>query len=181
MQEYQSHYAKWHYYLAPFIVPHNQPKRGGYVRMSQFSTALYSVTLFDRYLQLVKSFPPAIGNPYFFRHNEKSGQGKRHEGKQFGPKLFYKYWKQACENLGIEGVDLYGGTRHSSATALGTRFSPEQIKRATLHSTSKAFDRYFQSSADNLRELYEEASVKVLSKKNETPKKRQVIDFTKES
>jgi hypothetical protein len=33
-------------------MPHNQPKRGGYLRVSQFSTALYPVTLFNRYLHL---------------------------------------------------------------------------------------------------------------------------------
>lgn len=47
--------------------------------------------------------------------------------------------------MGVFGVDLYGGTRHSSVTDLGKYFSPEEIKtKGTLHSTNKAFDRYFQ-------------------------------------
>jgi hypothetical protein len=31
---------------------------------------------------------------------------------RFVRKVLYKYWKKACANPGIEGVDLYGGTRH---------------------------------------------------------------------
>jgi hypothetical protein len=41
-------------------MPHNQPKRGGYLRVSQFSTALYPVTLFNRYLQAIEICTPAL-------------------------------------------------------------------------------------------------------------------------
>lgn len=62
---------------------------------------------------------------------------------------------RACENLGIEGVDLYGGTRHSSALALrGEGCSPEEIRRATMHSTNKAFERYYRVEADEVRSIY---------------------------
>jgi hypothetical protein len=64
---------------------------------------------------------------------------------------------KACKNLGIEGVDLYGGTRHSSARALRQYCSPEEIRRATMHSTNKAFERYFQMESDDLRQMYESA------------------------
>jgi hypothetical protein len=58
-------------------------------------------------------------------------------------------WKKsqikACKNLGIKGIDLYGGTKHSTATALGEFLTPEQIKRGgTGSATNKAFERYFQ-------------------------------------
>ena len=56
----------------------------------------------------------------------------------------YKYWKKACCELNVEGVDLYGGTRHSTVTALSEHFTPEEVKGATGH-TSKAFERYFQN------------------------------------
>ena len=66
-------------------------------------------------------------------------------GEQFGPKYFKKWWDKACENLGIKGVDLYGGTKHSTATALGELHTPEEIKRGgTGSATNKAFERYFQ-------------------------------------
>jgi len=51
-------------------------------------------------------------------------------------------------------VDLYGGTRHSSAKALRHFCSPEEIKRATMHSTNKAFEQYFQMESDDLRTIY---------------------------
>ncbi len=60
--------------------------------------------------------------------------------------------------MGIADVDLYGGTRHSSARALRKHFSPEQIKRATMHSTNKAFERYFQIESDDVRMIYAKSS-----------------------
>ena len=77
---------------------------------------------------------------FFFRHL-KSRSGVR-EGTQFGPKFFKKWWDQACNNLGIEGVDLYGGTKHSTVTALGKLMTPEQIKRGVTGHVSDAFKRY---------------------------------------
>ncbi len=69
--------------------------------------------------------------------------------------FIHDWWVKACLNLGITGVDLYGGTRHSSAKALRNEYSPEQIKKATMHSTNKAFERYFQIESNDLREMYE--------------------------
>ncbi len=90
------------------------------------------------------------------------------KGQKFGEKYFYKWWKRACENLGIEGVDLYGGTRHSSAVALRKNFSPEQIKQGTMHQTNKAFERYFRIGADDIREIYEQSSGITKQKKVKT-------------
>ena len=56
-----------------------------------------------------------------------------------------KWWDKACENLDIKDVDLYGGTKHPTATALGDLLTPEQVKRGgTGSATNKALDRYFQ-------------------------------------
>lgn len=80
-------------------------------------------------------------------------------GEKFGNRYFYKWWKTACANLGIEGVDLYGGTRHSTTTALRELFSPEEIRRSgTLHTTNKAFDRYLQVKPDDARNMYQAAN-----------------------
>lgn len=78
--------------------------------------------------------------------------------KRFGVNRFYKAWKRACGRLKIEGVDLYGGTRHSSARALRKFFSPEQIKRATMHSTNAAFERYFTMESDDVRSIYKQSA-----------------------
>jgi hypothetical protein len=66
----------------------------------------------------------------FFRHIR--GNGAARPGQQFGHDLLYKWWKRACAGLGIEGVDLYGGTRHSTVIYLREKgFSPEEVKRSS--------------------------------------------------
>lgn len=62
-------------------------------------------------------------------------------------------------NLGIKGVDLYGGTRHSTVTFLAQHFSRDEIKEhGTGHETSKAFDRYMQAEASKSLNIYRKAS-----------------------
>jgi hypothetical protein len=51
-------------------------------------------------------------------------------------------------------VDLYGGTRHSSTRVLREFHSPEEIKRATMLTTNKAFERYFQIEFEDVRKVY---------------------------
>jgi hypothetical protein len=36
---------------------------------------------------------------------------------------------KTCVNPGVEGVDLFGGTRHSAVTALRDYFSPKRIPK----------------------------------------------------
>ncbi|MFY9943175.1 MAG: hypothetical protein WAK57_13450, partial [Desulfobacterales bacterium] len=96
-------------------------------------------------------------------------------GEQFGPKYFKKWWDKACENLGIKGVDLYGGTKHSTATALGEFLTPEEIKRGgTGSSTNRAFERYFQPRRNE--------SAKVVSTIKELQKKQagKVVELRKQ-
>ena len=110
------------------------------------------VYLLDEDVELVRSFPRAIGNPYFFRHGR--GKGLK-AGERFGPKYLNTWWMRACEKIGVEGVPLYPGTKHSSIIALGDTFSPEQIKKhGSGHATNKAFDRYYQVDAKKKRELF---------------------------
>ena len=101
-------------------------------------------------VQLVRGLPRGLPDVYFFRH---AADGSR-PGPRFGKRFLYGQWKNACGQLGIEGVDLYGGTRHSSAVAMRGSATPEQIRQATMHSTSKAFERYYRTSPDELRRLY---------------------------
>ena len=75
-------------------------------------------------------------------------------GQRFGEKYLYKWWKKACKNLGVHDIDFYGGTRYSSARALREFNSPEEIKRATMHTTNKAFERYIQMDLDDFRNIY---------------------------
>jgi integrase len=115
------------------------------------------VPILDEDIRFVKKIPESFPRLHFFRHDEpKSGI---RPGQPFGEKYFYKWWRKACENLGIEGVDLYGGTRHSSVVALREHFSPEQIKQGTMHQTNKAFERYFRIEAEDVRNIYSHSSL----------------------
>ena len=116
------------------------------------------IPMTDEDLAIVRALPRGFPEMPFFRHNEasaKRGGERAKAGNRFGQKFIYKWWKRACKNLGIEGVDLYGGTKHSSATALADDFSPEQIIKATMHDTNKAFLRYCQTRPEHVKKLYE--------------------------
>ena len=122
---------------------------------------------------LIKSYPKSL-NPdlYFFRH--MSGRSGVKAGEQFGPKYFKKWWDKACTNLGIEGVDLYGGTKHSTATALGQLLTPEEIKRGgTGSATNKAFERYFQPR--RTESLKVTSAIRQLRRKD----KGEIVEFVK--
>ena len=112
-----------------------------------------TVPLLEADVELLKAMPRGLPNLPFFRHNPSYGSV---EGRPFGEKYFYKWWKRACSKLGIQDVDLYGGTRHSSARALRVEQNrtPEEIKKATGHSSHKAFGRYFDFESDDLRSIY---------------------------
>ena len=42
---------------------------------------------------------------------------------------------------------------------------PEQIKRATMHSTNKAFERYFQVQTEDIVKMYQKTADTVLIRK----------------
>jgi len=116
------------------------------------------IPLIDEDVEIVKSFvDPKVDTRLlrFFRH--PSGIKGAVEGHPFNKNIFYYTWKKAASNLNIKDVDLYGGTKHSTITALNQEYSPEEIKRGAQISTNKAFDRYLQLSPDERRKLYEKA------------------------
>ena len=100
------------------------------------------IHLLPEHCDLVKSIwnPRGLPDMFFFRHLKTKSGVKA--GSQFGPKYFKIWWDKACKNLNIEGVDLYGGTKHSTVTALGKLLSPEQIQRGGTGHASDAFKRY---------------------------------------
>jgi hypothetical protein len=49
-------------------------------------------------------------------------------------------------------IRIYGGTCHTSATALVEYCSPEQLKDATGHA-SKPFERYFQNKKGRVKKV----------------------------
>ena len=97
--------------------------------------------LLDDDIEVLKSIPRGLPGLHYFRHVKGISGVKA--GEKFGDRYLWKWWKKACNNLGIKDIDLYGGTRHSTVTALGKICTPEEVKDASGHS-SKAFERYFQ-------------------------------------
>jgi integrase len=118
------------------------------------ATEPYELPLTDDDVSILRDLPRGVGELPFFRHAPSVSWS---QGRPFGEKYWYKWWKKACEALGIEGVDLYGGTRHSSVRAMRHTLSPEQIKCATMHRTNEAFERYYSVDSEDLREMYESA------------------------
>jgi hypothetical protein len=88
-------------------------------------------------IEMLGRSPIGMPDMHFFRHSTNVKGVKA--GTPFGKTILYKWWKKACDNLGVNDVDLYGGIRHSSAIGLRKIATPEQIKMATMHSTNKAF------------------------------------------
>jgi integrase len=128
-----------------FIIPHPKEKRPKLV------------PIIDEDIGILSNMPRGLPTLPFFRH--RSGVSGVGVGNKFGDRYFYKWWEKACENLGIDGVDLYGGTRHSSTTRLRKYFSPEKLRLSgTLHSTNTAFDRYLQIQTGDAKSIYEEAA-----------------------
>jgi integrase len=110
------------------------------------------VPMIEEDMEIIKALPRGLPHLPFFRHVKGISGVKA--GRPFGEKYFYKWWKKACANLGIDDVDLYGGTRHSTAMALREFATPEMIRRATMHSTNKAFERYFRIESEEVRDVY---------------------------
>jgi integrase len=111
----------------------------GYIRITdpkmQYGGDPKVVPILEEDLELIRSLRRGFPKMRFFRHG--TGVNGCKEGQPFGDKYFYKWWRRACANLEIAGVDLYGGTRHSSAVALRKFHSPELIKKSTMHTTNE--------------------------------------------
>lgn len=111
------------------------------------------VTLTGPELALVRSLPLAFDrNQPFFCHDGHRGHTR--PGQRFTRQMLWEVWKRACKRLGIEGVDLYGGTKHSTAKALREIFTYEEVRKATGHTTNKAFDRYIKDDVDFQKAIY---------------------------
>lgn len=90
----------------------------------------------------LKQMYPALPNVKFFRHIP--GVAGVANGAPFGQNYFYRTWITACKELGIDGLDLYGGTRHTTTTEIAKLEGKDAAKKHSGHRTNKAFDRYCQ-------------------------------------
>ena len=97
-------------------------------------------------LEIIRGLPVhEDGSAPFFRH--EGGIPGAPVGERFGENQFRRAWTRACGRLGIKGVALYAGTKHTTMTALGQHgLSLETIKLLSRHKTSVAALRYAQMS-----------------------------------
>jgi integrase len=124
------------------IIPHPKEKRPKIVPLTHED------------INLIQTIPRSFANIPFFRHMEDSPRFAD-RGNAFTNHYLLRVWKRACRTLGIEGVDLYGGTKHSTAMGLREVATFEEVRTMTGHSTNRAFERYFRSEGKDLQSLYE--------------------------
>jgi hypothetical protein len=74
--------------------------------------------------------------------------------KQWGVRILEEWWNTACKNLGVKGVSLYPGTKHSTANILRhLNYTPEQIREFLGHRTGTAFRRYYLDDRNEQLEM----------------------------
>lgn len=93
---------------------------------------------------------PALPGAYFFRHT--AGISGCTENERFGDKYLYKWWSKAAGMVGLKGVPLYPGTKHSTATATAKLLGSDKALEAS-GLTNKAFERYCQVQNDGAFEV----------------------------
>ena len=103
-----------------------------------------SIKLLDYHIEefkRIKKDQPATDPVPFFRH---PANHSRQPNQPFGKDYLYRAWKKACKEFGLDDLDLYGGTRHTSTTAIGKTLGKKQAKNYSGHDSNAAFDRYCQ-------------------------------------
>ncbi len=110
---------------------------------------LKKTRLLDHHIDIIKEIKskyPALPETLFFRHH--GGVKSVGPGQPFGPKYLRVNWNNACVKLGVEGLDMYGGTRHTTTTEIARRAGTANARKASAHETNTAFDRYCQFQDD---------------------------------
>lgn len=124
------------------LIIHNPTKR-----RNKFKTVRLMPEHVEEFNRLKREYP-SFPNMPFFRHR---GDLRKSDANQvFGINLLRKTLAKACKELGIEGVGLYAGTKHTTATETA-RILGEDKALAASGLTNKAFKRYCQvDGIDNL-------------------------------
>ncbi len=124
------------------------------------------VRLVDEHVEVFREFReryPAMPGMPFLRHCANGTNYKRDQ--QMGENCFRRWWNRVCDDLGVEGVQLYGGTKHTTTTATAKMLSREAAKAATGHTTDKAFLRYCQTKGEEALAVHQQV-VEKRKKKN---------------
>ncbi len=127
-----------------FVQPENDKNKQGKI-----------IDLLPEDIALVESLTPGFPEQYFFRHiAEHRGPTHVKPGDRFHHNMIYRWWIRACAELGVHGVALYPGTKHSSVTALQEEFTSDDIKASSQISTNKAFMRYFRPNSALVKSIF---------------------------
>jgi integrase len=117
-----------------------------------------AVRLLDRHVELIRSLPRGFPEMYFLRYDYPV-KGRK-VGQRFGRDYLYHVWRRACSELGLEGVPLYPGTKHTTMSDWGRKFSESLIHKAS-GVVSNAMRRYLVLGEEDCITLYEDAAPKV--------------------
>lgn len=104
-------------------------------------------------IELLRKLPRGFADMPLFRHDSAYNSNLKY-GQPFGPKILYRFWKRACDNVGVVGVDLYGGTRHSAMRYYREHMSMEDVLRLSFHTVSKTGLHYVNISQNELLRGY---------------------------
>lgn len=111
---------------------------------------------------------PATPEAYFFRHTK--GLPGCSENERFGNKLLNVWFKKAAALLNVNGVTLYGGTKHTTATETARLLGKDTAKKASGLS-NKAAERYIMVEDDGILDI--------VTAVQEAKKKAKVVQFKK--
>lgn len=109
------------------------------------------IRLCEDHVQLWESLMDDIpSETKFFRH-AKTMRNKP-AGTPFGINYLHDVWDAAAKEVGLVGVPLYPGTKHTTATET-TKLVGRKKSQEASGLTSKAFDRYNQALTDGAFEV----------------------------
>jgi len=98
--------------------------------------------LFKDMAEMFRRLPRSLEQPFVFLF----------KGKPYNNNTLGDIWRAACKRIGLAGVCLYEGTRHSAASQLVNRGVPLQVVMELLgHSNIRMTLRYSHISAETLR------------------------------
>jgi integrase len=113
-----------------------------------------TIRLLEKHVRLIQSLPRGFPEMYFLRYDYPV-KGRK-VGDRFGRDYLYHVWRKTCEALGLEGVSLYPGTKHTTMSDWGRKF-PEALIHEASGVISNAMRRYLVLGQEDCITLYEDA------------------------
>jgi len=112
------------------------------------------VNILPEHGKLIRSLPRGFPEMYFLRYDYPV-KGRR-VGDRFGRDYLYHVWRRACKALGVEGVPLYPGTKHTTISDWARRYPEARVQQAA-GVLSNAIKRYMVLGKEDCVSLYKEA------------------------